>query len=108
MQGSQEDHCDHTREEKHNHKGVQDRKPLDVGVWHALQNVIPSTAPLHVVLHVEGDGVAVGDGGVHGPLPLDRQSRLQSFRVATLIVVMCDGSEKLVDSIVMHNSVTAN
>ena len=60
---------------------------------HTLQNVVPSTAPLHIVLHVEGDGVAVGDGGVHGTLPLDCQGRLQSFRVATLIIVMCDGSE---------------
>ena len=88
MQGSQEDHCDHTRQEENDHKRVQDGEPLDVCVWHALQNVIPSAAPFHIVLHVEGDRVAVGDGGVHRALPLDGQGWLQGVRVATLIVVM--------------------
>ena len=94
MQGSQEDHCDHTREEEHDHKRVQDGKPLDVCVRHTLQNVIPSAAPFHIVLHVEGDGVAVDDVSVHRSLALDGQGGLQSLRVATLCVVMCDGSVK--------------
>ena len=50
---------------------------------HALENVIPSAAPLHVVLLAEGDRVAVGDGGVHRSFTLDGQVGLQSFRVAT-------------------------
>ena len=60
---------------------------------HALENVIPSAAPLHVVLLAKGDRVAVGDGGVHRALTLDGQGGLQSFRVATVFIVMGDGSE---------------
>ena len=55
---------------------------------HTLQNIIPSAAPFHIVLHIEGDRVAVRDGGVHRPLTLDGEGWLQSFRVATLIVVV--------------------
>ena len=77
VQGSQEYHGDHPREEENYDQRVEDGEPLNVCVWHALQDVVPSAAPLHIVLYIEGDSVAVGDGGIHRSFTLDGQCRLQ-------------------------------
>merc|ERR1719495_1763521 len=94
VQGSQEYHGDHPREEENYDQRVEDGEPLNVCVWHALQDVVPPAAPLHIVLYIEGDSVAVGDGGIHRSFTLDGKCRLQGFRVAVLIVVVSDGSRR--------------
>ena len=55
---------------------------------HQLQDVVPTDAPLHVVLHVEGDGVAVDDGGIKVAHALDGQRRLDGVRVVDDPVVL--------------------
>ena len=42
MKSAHENHGNHTRQEQHNHQGVEDGEPLDVGVGHGLKDVVPS------------------------------------------------------------------
>ena len=50
MKCPEEDHGDHSGEEKDDNEAVEDAEPLDVGVGHAVQDVVPSARPFNVVL----------------------------------------------------------
>ena len=50
VEGSQEDHGDHAGQEEDDHEAVEDGEPLDVGVGHAVQDVVPSTGPFNFIL----------------------------------------------------------
>lgn len=45
MQRPEHDHGHHSRQEEHDHQGVEDAEPLDVGVWHRVQDVVPARRP---------------------------------------------------------------
>ena len=45
MKCTEHDHGHHSREEEYNHQGVEDAEPLDVGVWHGVQDVVPARRP---------------------------------------------------------------
>ncbi len=76
-----------TRQEQDNDEGVEDGEPLDVGVRHALQNVVPPGAPLDVVVLLELDREAVGDGGLEVVPGLvgDAHGRLGSGQVLSAV-----------------------
>lgn len=61
MQGAQHDHRNHPRQEQNDDERVEDAEPLNVCVWHRLENVIPSRAPLDRVVLDEFDAVGVDD-----------------------------------------------
>ncbi len=61
VQGTQEDHGHHPGEEEYDDERVENREPLDVGVRHALQDVVPSGAPADIVSLLELDRETVGD-----------------------------------------------
>lgn len=42
MQGSEQNHSHHSREEEDNDEGVQNTEPLNVCMWHGFQNVVPA------------------------------------------------------------------
>ena len=53
MECTQHDHGHHTREEDHDDERVHDAEPLDVGVRHGLQDVIPTGCPLDVLVFLK-------------------------------------------------------
>merc|ERR1719494_315804 len=46
VESPQHDHTNHTRQKQHDHKGVHDAKPMNFGVRHRFQNIIPTRRPL--------------------------------------------------------------
>ena len=50
VEGAEEDHGHHARQEEHYDEAVEDGEPLDVGVGHAVQDVVPSTGPFNFIL----------------------------------------------------------
>ena len=50
VEGAEEDHGHHARQEEHDDEAVEDGEPLDVGVGHAVQYVVPSARPLHIIV----------------------------------------------------------
>ena len=50
VEGAEEDHGHHARQEEHDDEAVEDGEPLDVGVGHAVQDIVPSARPLHIII----------------------------------------------------------
>lgn len=53
MQSAQHDHGHHAREKEDDDERVEDAKPLDVRVWHRLQDVIPTRRPFYRVVRLK-------------------------------------------------------
>ena len=53
VQSSEHDHGHHDGEEDHDDEGVDDAEPLDVGVGHGVQDVIPARRPTDVVVFLK-------------------------------------------------------
>lgn len=49
VQRAEEDHSDHGREEDGDEDRVDEREPLDVGLRHGAQNVVPAGGPTDVL-----------------------------------------------------------
>ena len=90
VEGAEKDHGDHAGQEENDDERVEDGEPLDVGVGHGLEDVVPAAAPLHLVLRVEGDRVAVRDRGVHVTVALDREGSLDRVRGARVRLLVQD------------------
>ncbi|MPC40621.1 hypothetical protein E2C01_034184 [Portunus trituberculatus] len=48
VKSAQNDHRHHAREEKHDDQGIEDAEPLDVGVRHGVQDIVPARRPADV------------------------------------------------------------
>ncbi len=62
VHGAEQNHGDHTAEEEHNDERVDNAEPLDLGVWHGVQDVVPARGPLDVIVLLELDRVRVRYG----------------------------------------------
>lgn len=65
MQSSHNDHSNHSSQEQNDNKWIHNWEPLDVGVWHWLENVIPSGRPLDISFRPL-DTVGICDFGTLG------------------------------------------
>ena len=70
VDGAEQDHGEHAAEEEHNDERVEDAEPLDLGVLHRVEDVVPTRGPLDRVVLAVADRVRVvdvdllaGDGG---------------------------------------------
>ena len=62
VEGAQEDHGHHTREEEDDDQGVENGEPLDVGMGHTLKDVVPTGTPFDAGVLFKADPVGVSDG----------------------------------------------
>ena len=75
VNGAQQNHGHHATQKEHNDQWVQYAEPLDFGVWHRVQYVIPTGGPLDLVIFRVFDRIGVLDlkvavGGRHLSLKL--------------------------------------
>lgn len=61
MQGSEQNHGDHSAKEQDYDQRVKYGEPLDVRLGHGFENVVPSGGPLDGVVFDEGDAVRICD-----------------------------------------------
>lgn len=50
VHGAEENHGNHSGQEEHNDERVENAEPLNLGVGHGVENVVPARGPLDLVL----------------------------------------------------------
>ena len=64
MHGSEQDHGHHAAQEENNDKRVDYAEPLDLGVGHRVQYVVPARGPLDIIVLLVLDRERVGYGEI--------------------------------------------